>query len=143
MNLKDLPCYKEDRGSIQMIFEDCKIGSVSRIESKPGTWRARHSHEEIHFCEVIEGQVEYYEAFLENGVVTRRPTKQTFNKGDIFENIPGSFHEMVFPCHTVFNCYATAPRGNKEYEKGLFRDLNLSLKDVYDNWDNNCACKNS
>lgn len=135
MNLKNLPCYKDDRGSIQMVFENCDVKSISRIESNPGTWRARHSHDEIHWCEVLEGQIEYYEAFLKDGKVVGKPTKQVFNKGDIFENIPGSFHEMVFNSHTVFNCYATLGRAQSDYEKGLYRDLSLSLKDIYDNWD--------
>lgn len=132
MNLNILPCYKDARGSIQMIFENCDIKSVSRIESFPNTYRARHAHEEIHWCEVLEGQVEYYEAKLENGKVVGQVFKEVYNKGDIFDNTPGSFHEMVFNCHTVFNCYATTGRKQEDYEKGLVKIPDLSLKDLYE-----------
>jgi len=132
MNLNLLPCYRDARGSIQMIFENCDIKSISRIESFPNTYRARHAHEEIHWCEVLEGQVEYYETMLENGKIVGKVTRQVFNKGDIFVNIPGSFHEMFFPCHTVFNCYATAGREQKDYEKGLIKIPDLSLKEFYE-----------
>ena len=128
IKLKDLPCYKEERGSIQMLFESSNIKSISRIECLPNTWRARHSHPDIHWIEVIEGQLEYYHC---KDINNPEPEKFIVNKGEIVWSPPNYFHEMNFSCFTVFNCYSDTPRDQLNYEKNTFRKLDLSLKNIY------------
>jgi tellurite resistance-related uncharacterized protein len=129
LELKNSPCYIEDRGKIQMILENCDIKSISRIESLPNTFRARHSHEDVHWIEILEGQLEYYHC---EDINNPKPEKFIVNKGQIVWSPPNYFHEMIFNCFTVFNCYSNLPRDQKNYEGNLIRKLDLSLKDIYD-----------
>lgn len=135
IKLTDLPCYMDDRGKIQMIFERCHIQSISRIESFSNQIRARHQHFESHWCEVIEGQIEIYHVILDkNQKCVSKPKKDLINKGEIIYTSPNVFHEMNFSCFTVFNCYSDKPRSQNDYEAGLIRYPTISLKKIYDNW---------
>ena len=133
MNLIELPNHRDTRGEIQMILENCLIGSISRIRSFPGTWRARHTHpNDSHYCEVICGEIEYYERKTGSN---EKPTKSIYTLGDIFYTPPRVDHEMVFNVFTIFNCYSKLPRDEKNYEKETIRFVE-SLKEIYNNWKN-------
>ena len=136
IKLSDLPCHVDDRGRIQMVFERCNVRSISRIESFPGQFRARHQHIESHWCEVTEGQIEIYHATLDkNQKCINKPTKDLVNKGEIIYTSPHVFHEMVFNVYTTFICYADQPRSQNDYEAGLIRYPTISLKKIFDNWE--------
>jgi len=130
-NLTELPSHKDKRGEIQMILESCLIGSISRIITRGGNWRARHTHpNDSHYCEVECGEIEYYERKTGSN---EKPTKNIYKFGDIFYTPPGFDHEMVFNVFTVFNCYSKLPRDEKNYENETIR-FPESLKEIYDTW---------
>lgn len=130
-NLKDITSHSDNRGKIQMILENCKIGSISRIETLANNWRARHYHpNDYHFCEVISGEIEYYHRPTGSN---EKPFRETYRVGDIFYTPPKFDHEMIFNVDTVFNCYSRLPRTEKNYEKETIR-IRTSLKSIYDNW---------
>jgi hypothetical protein len=130
IHLKDQPAHNDERGEIQMILESCEIGSISRIASNVDSSRARHYHPaDYHWCEVIEGCVEYYEQFY-NGRFDEPVLLKTLHKGDIFFTPPMNSHEMIFPCYTVLNCYSHLPRVQSNYEKETIR-FSHSLRDLY------------
>ncbi len=113
-----------------MIFESFDIKSISRIDSLPKTFRARHSHPDIHWIEVLQGQIEYYHC---KDVNNPKPEKFIVNIGDIIFSPPNYFHEMNFDFFTSFNCYSELPRDQQNYEKNTVRRLDISLKDIYNN----------
>jgi oxalate decarboxylase/phosphoglucose isomerase-like protein (cupin superfamily) len=129
LKLKDSPCYIEDRGKIQMIFDDCKIRSISRIESFPNSFRARHMHGDVHWIEVLDGQLEYYH--VEDIDKLGKIEKFIVNPGQIVYSPPNYFHEMIFNHFTTFNCYSNSPRDQVNYEKNTVRKLELSLRDIF------------
>ena len=130
-NLNDTPKHVDDRGVIQMIFENCSIGSISRISTNPGNWRARHTHpNDNHYCEVLSGEMECYER--KTGT-NDKPTKEICKAGDVIFTPSGVDHEMVFNVFTIFNCYSKLPRTAENYEKETIR-FPESLKEIYDNW---------
>jgi oxalate decarboxylase/phosphoglucose isomerase-like protein (cupin superfamily) len=130
MNLKDINSHVDVRGKIQMVLESCKIGSISRIESEPGTWRARHYHKtDSHWILVNEGQIEIYEREVGGAYSI---SKKVLNKGDVHYTGPMVEHEMVFPCWTSFDCYSFLSRDSNTYEGDLVR-FEKSLKEEYDN----------
>ena len=125
--------HKDNRGIISMILENCLIGSISRIESLPNTFRARHFHsKDSHWIVVNEGQVIIYEK--PNGINVR-PTKIVLNKGDLHYTPPMTDHEMRFSCFTVFDCYSKQPRDQENYENDTTR-LDYDMQEKYDNWPN-------
>jgi len=128
-NLKNISRYTDGRGEIQMILESCDIGSISRIVTVPNSFRARHMHPtDTHYCEIITGEVEYYERKTGSG---DKPSKNIFRDGDIIYTPNGYDHEMFFNLHTVMNCYSKLPRTTKNYEKETIR-FTESLKEIYD-----------
>ena len=135
IKLADLPCHIDDRGEIQMLFERTDFKSVSRIKCLPNTFRARHKHDEFHYSEILEGQLEIYHVELDEQQRCKyKPTKHIVNKGEIILTPSGLFHEMNFSCFTVFNCFSNKPRSQNDYEAGLIRYPTISLKKIYDNW---------
>lgn len=128
IKLKDLPCHINDKGHIQMIFEDLPIRSVSRIYCLPNSFRARHLHPDRHWIEILFGQLEYYHC---EDINNPKPEKFIVNPGEIIVSPPNWFHEMNFSVETSFNCYSELPRDQVNYEKNTVRRLDLSLKDIY------------
>ena len=113
-----------------MILEDESIASVSIISSKAGSTRASHWHkEDSHYCWVESGEIEYFERPV-GSLSTPRFT--IVKKGELFYTPPFVEHEMYFPEDTIFHCYSTLSRKNKDYEKDTTR-LNASLKELVDN----------
>ncbi len=132
MNIKNLPNYKDDRGSIEMIMESCNIGSISRISTEPNHGRASHYHlHDGHIIIINEGQIEIYER---KANTDDRPTKTILNKGDIYFTGPMIEHYMFMPCYTVFDCYSLLPRNSSNYESETIR-FNHNLKEIYNNWE--------
>lgn len=132
-NLENLPKYIDNRGVIQMILESCEIGSISRIVSTKGSFRANHWHKnDSHFIEVLAGQVELYEQAIGS---TTKPILKIVNVGDIAFTDKQIMHTMYFPVNTVFNCYSRLPRDSKNYEEDTIR-FNQNLKEVYNGWKN-------
>jgi len=131
MNIKEKIVDKRERGTISMVLEKCEIGSISRIECEPNTWRARHHHpNDSHWIIINEGQIEIYELPVDSKDC---PTKTVLNKGDIHFTSPMVLHEMVFNCFTVFDCYSKLPRNTENYENETVR-FDYSLKDIYDSF---------
>lgn len=130
MNIKNNTSYKDERGSIEMILESCKIGSISRITTESNHGRASHYHiNDGHFIIINEGQIEIYERPALSESV---PNKIVLNKGDIHFTGPMVEHYMWMPCYTVFDCYSLLPRNSKNYEQETVR-FNHDLKAIYDN----------
>jgi dTDP-4-dehydrorhamnose 3,5-epimerase-like enzyme len=128
--LKLGPAYTDERGIIQMILEDEPITSVSIISSKAGSTRASHWHKtDSHYCWVASGKIEYFERAVGS---KSTPKFTVVNAGQLFYTPPLVEHEMYFPEDTVFHCYSTLSRKNKDYEKDTTR-LGFSLKDLVDN----------
>lgn len=129
MNIKDNNCYKDSRGKIQMVLETCQVGSISIIESEPGSRRASHYHQngEGHWVLVTEGKITMYER--PTGT-KETPKKIVLNKNDIW--FTGSFidHLMVFDTFTVFHCYSVKSRDSVTYESDTVR---LSPEDDLEN----------
>jgi dTDP-4-dehydrorhamnose 3,5-epimerase-like enzyme len=131
IDLNNTPIYTDKRGSIAMVLESCSIGSISRIQSFPETWRARHWHpNDFHFCEVIYGEMQYYHVPMTNGTINGKPELFVVSLGELIYTPPGYFHEMVFEQHTIFNCYSHLPRVQSNYEAETKR-LDISLKELY------------
>lgn len=123
------PHYTDERGLIQMILEDKPITSVSMIYSKAGSTRASHWHkQDSHYCWVESGQIEYYERKVGSDST---PKFTIIKTGQLFYTPPLVEHEMYFPEDTVFHCYSTLSRKNKDYEQDTTR-LGFSLKDIVD-----------
>jgi dTDP-4-dehydrorhamnose 3,5-epimerase-like enzyme len=128
--LKLGPAYKDERGMIQMVLEDEAISSVSIISSKAGSTRASHWHKkDSHYCWVQSGKIEYFERPVGSNST---PKFTLIQEGELFYTPPLAEHEMYFPEDTVFHCYSTLSRKNKNYENDTTR-LGFSLKDVVDN----------
>lgn len=138
-NIKTNPNYVDERGSIEMIAENCSVGSISRITSLPNTERANHTHfgGEGHTIVVNEGQIHIYER--SNGT-NEIPILTVLNKGDIHFTPEKSDHCMFFPTFTVFDCYSVLPRNSASYEKNTVR-LGYSLKDIYEEMTRGCGCR--
>lgn len=130
-NLANLPKHTDNRGVIQMVLESCEIGSISRIVSVKGSYRANHWHKnDSHFIEVLAGQVELYEQPIGS---SDRPILKIVNVGDIAFTDKRIMHTMYFPINTVFNCYSKLPRNSENYESETVR-FTLDLKTVYESW---------
>lgn len=136
----DFPCHIDDRGKIQMILENCSVGSISRIESLSNTIRARHIHvKDYHYCEVISGEIEYYHQLVSNiedlggssFIQSFQPEKYIVKVGEMIFTPPMFFHEMVFNTYTIFNCYSYLVRNQENYENETIKYPHLSLKKIY------------
>jgi hypothetical protein len=118
-NLKNTPKHTDARGTIQMVLESCRVGSISIIDSAPETTRASHYHKKDgHTILVNEGQIFLYErpAYSEE-----TPKLLILNKGDYHYTGPMVEHEMFFPCHTSFWCFSDLPRDSDSYEGDTVR----------------------
>lgn len=121
--------YNDSRGKIQMVLEDCNIGSISRIETYPNNGRAGHYHKrDSHFIIINEGQIEIYERPVNS---SEKPIKTILNKGDIHYTGPMVEHYMWMPCFTIFDCYSLLKRTSQNYEEETVR-FEHNLKDIYD-----------
>lgn len=130
-NIKNNNNYKDSRGEIQMILENCQVGSISRITTEAGNERANHWHKrDGHFIIINEGQIEIYERPIN---ANTKPLKFVLNKGDIHFTGPQVDHTMYMPCYTIFDCYSLLPRNSASYENETVR-FSLSLKKIYDEW---------
>lgn len=120
MNIKDSNCYKDSRGKIQMVLETCQVGSISIIESEPGSRRAGHYHQngEGHWVLVTEGQITMYERPTGTNLP---PKKIVVNKGDLWFTGSNIDHLMVFDVFTIFHCYSVKARDSKTYESDTVR----------------------
>lgn len=131
MNISELNCYNNDKGSIQMILESCQVGSISKIHCLPNTFRARHSHiSDQHHVLVNYGIIHIYERPVGS---EEKPTLYVLKTGDIHLTKPGIVHEMWFPEETYFDCYSLLPRNQANYELETVR-VDFSLRDIYNNW---------
>jgi hypothetical protein len=136
MNIKVNNSYTDERGSIEMILESCKIGSISRISTEANHGRASHYHlSDGHWIIVNEGQIEIYERPVDS---QEPPVKTTLNKGDIHFTGPMIEHYMWMPCFTVFDCYSILPRDTENYEKSTVR-FTHNLREIYNTWKFNNA----
>src|SRR4051812_47457296 len=118
-NLNELPSYKDERGSIQMVLENCDVKSISKIYSNGNTVRARHWHKKDgHFILVNFGQIDIYERSIHDN---SNPVKTTLVQGDVWFTGPEIVHEMYFPIPTFFDCYSLLPRDSSGYEKDTVR----------------------
>lgn len=134
MNIKNNNNYKDSRGSIEMILESCKVGSISRITTEPNNGRASHWHKaDGHTIVINEGQIEIYERPVDS---QEQPTKTILNKGDIHFTGPQVEHYMWMPCYTVFDCYSLLPRNSENYENETVR-FEHNLKAIYENLEKN------
>lgn len=120
MNIKDNNCYKDARGKIQMILESCTVGSISTIESEPGSRRAAHYHQngEGHWIRVLEGKITMYERQTGTKEV---PKKIVIHKNELWFTGSHIDHLMVFDCFCVFDCYSIRPRDSATYETDTVR----------------------
>lgn len=131
MNLIDLPKHKDSRGLIQMIITDCRVESISRIETLGGHTRAQHWHKnDGHYIETLVGEVWLYERPVGSEDC---PKLIKVGVGDIAFTGPLIEHEMFFPVFTVFNCYSLLPRTSEKYENETVR-FNHSLKNIYESF---------
>lgn len=132
MNSKYIPLVHSDsRGKIEMILEKCKVQSISRITSKPGSTRAKHWHKnDGHWIECLAGEVWLYERSLDS---KEKPTLTIVNPGETAFTGPLVEHEMFFPSFNIFNCYSLLPRTSENYENETVR-FEYSLQEIYDSW---------
>ena len=130
-NIKNNNNYKDSRGSIEMVLESCKVGSISRITTEANHTRASHWHKnDGHTIIVNEGQIYMYERDVE---FKGKPLLYILNKGDIHFTGPWVEHLMVMPCYTVFDCYSLLPRNSENYENETVR-FSHDLQEIYNNW---------
>ena len=138
LNIKDIPSHIDERGEIQMIIENCDIGSISKIHSNPNSIRANHYHPiDEHTILVIEGQVEYYEReriYKENKLKYGNLNRIVLNKNDIYHTVRNFEHTMYFPCDTTFLCFSKLPRNQENYEKETIR-VPYDLRNLYNGWE--------
>ena len=130
-NIKNNKNYTDERGVIEMILENCKVGSISRITSQPNTRRADHYHlNDGHTIVINEGQILMYERPVNSN---SKPELFVLNKGDIHFTGPMVEHLMYFPAFTIFDCYSLLPRNSENYEKETVR-FPHDLKKIYEEW---------
>lgn len=123
-----LPSYTDERGTIQMMEEDCVSRAWARITSLAGISRALHWHKnDWHLTTVEIGQMEYYERPVGTN---ERPKKYLINAGDTFYTAPMVEHEMYFTQPTVFYCTFGMSRKSNDYELDTTR-FSHSLRDLY------------
>lgn len=128
MNIKENNNYVDNRGKISMILENCKIGSISRIETEPNNKRAGHYHKsDGHWIIINEGQIIIYERPTGSFQI---PKRIVLNKGDIHWTGPMTDHLMVAKVYTVFDCYSTLPRDQSNYENETVR-ITEDLEKIY------------
>jgi hypothetical protein len=131
MNIKDNNNYKDERGAIEMVLENCSVGSISRISTNPGHSRALHYHKKDgHTIIINEGQILMYERPTGS---KGKPDLFILNKGDIHFTGPMIDHQMFMPCYTVFDCYSLLPRDSEGYESETVR-FSDDLRDIHNNW---------
>lgn len=131
MNIKNNNCYKDKRGKIQMVLENCQVGSISIIDSEPGSYRAGHYHKngEGHWILVTEGIIIMYER---PNMSDEIPKRIELYKGDLWFTGEYIDHLMYFPTRTTFHCYSIKPRDSATYESDTVRiqyDLEKVWKD--------------
>lgn len=132
MNIKQNKNYIDERGSIEMILESARIGSISRITTEANHGRASHYHTGIegHTIIINEGQILIYERPANT---VEKPVLYTLNKGDIHWTGPQIEHYMWMPCFTVFDCFSVLPRDSDSYEKSTVR-FDHNLREIYNRW---------
>ncbi len=123
--------YVDERGSIEMILENCEIGSISRIDSVANSTRASHYHlRDNHTVYVSKGEIHMYERPVGSKtkpVLTIVETGQTHFTPEMVE------HSMWFKNNSEFFCFSKLPRTQSNYENETVR-FEKSLRDVYNEW---------
>jgi len=109
--------FVDDRGVIQNLWLGSS-GSVTFIESKEGSVRARHRHTngDWHGSFVIRGKIRYIE-IDENDV----KTETIFSDNDIFFTKPEVFHTMEFLTDTIMITINGICRNHINYENSVVR----------------------
>ncbi len=128
-NIEDAKQYKDTRGAIFMLLERANVGSVSVIQSKAGSVRAKHWHKQDgHWIFIVEGQMDIYESSLNKPDTI---TKTSLLKNDFFYTGPNVLHEMHATKDTVFVCLSDLPRNQDNYESETVR-YDHSLRDLFE-----------
>lgn len=133
MNIKDLPCHRDERGEIQMIIESAQVGSVSKITSVSNSFRANHFHRnDNHTILITKNWMEIYESPISD--VPFKPVKTILQEGDLHFTSSMVLHTMFFPVDCEFLCFSKLSRTQDNYESETIRFEN-NLRDIYLNWE--------
>jgi len=118
--------FKDDRGTISLISENCPIGSVSVIDSVKDSLRAAHFHpRDFHVCMLTDGEMIYYAKPHDSN---EKVKKYTIKTGQTFYTPPMTDHLMEFIQPSKFICLSHLPRDEKTYEEETIRlDYDLRL----------------
>ena len=110
--------FIDGRGMIQNLWLS-QSGSVTFIESKPGTIRARHKHiGDWHATYVISGKIQYTELEDDEKTLIR---SGIFTTGDMFFTKPDVFHIMEFLDDTKMITINNIVKNHNNYEKSIVR----------------------
>jgi dTDP-4-dehydrorhamnose 3,5-epimerase-like enzyme len=110
------PPFIDERGSIQNLWL-AQSGSITFIESKKGSVRARHKHiNDWHSTFIINGKIKYIE-IDENNI----ETEYYFSDNNLFFTKPGIFHIMEFLEDTKMITINNIVKNHENYENSIIR----------------------
>lgn len=111
--------FESEAGFIDNLRHHGVTGTVSVLEGRVGTHRARHFHkEDEHWLYVALGCVQYYERPIGS---TEAPEPQHFYEREMFYTPPMVEHELRFPVYTLLVSISSRTRTHDEHESDVVR----------------------
>lgn len=111
--------WVSDAGTIVNLLHGGFTGTVSVLESKAGSTRAKHWHRaDDHFLFILSGQVEYWERAIGS---TELPECQHFYAGEMFYTPSEREHALRFPVDTKMVSISSLSRTHDEHESDVVR----------------------
>lgn len=111
--------WTSEAGTIVNLLHGGFTGTVSVIESKAGSTRAKHWHKkDDHFLYILSGAVEYWEREIGSSEL---PECQSFYPGEMIYTPPQREHALSFPLDTRMVSISTLSRTHDEHESDVVR----------------------